>query len=116
MTVVATPRGPAEVDWVLPVGHPLGLLVLGHGAGGSVDAPDLCAVRDAAHAGGFAVARITQPYRVAGRRAPPAAPTLDEAWTAVVAELPALVGLTLAGSTRPGRRAVPLIVGGRSSG
>lgn len=106
MTVVQTPRGPAEVDWVLPAGRRKGLLVLGHGAGGTVDAPDVCAVRDAAHAAGFAVARVTQPYRVAGRRAPPAAPTLDEAWTTVVAALPKLMRV----------RSVPLIVGGRSSG
>ena len=32
----------------------------------------------------MAVARVTQPYRVAGRRVPPAAPALDEAWTARV--------------------------------
>ncbi|GAA1773630.1 alpha/beta family hydrolase [Luedemannella helvata] len=105
MTVVETPRGPAEVDWVLPAGRAKGLLVLGHGAGGSVDAPDLCAVRDAAQAVGFAVARVTQPYRVAGRRAPPAASTLDEAWTTVVAALPGLTGVKR-----------KLIVGGRSSG
>ncbi|GAA1830964.1 alpha/beta hydrolase [Luedemannella flava] len=108
MTVVQTPRGPAEADWVLPAGRPTGLLVLGHGAGGSVDAPDVCAVRDAARAGGFVVARVTQPYRVAGRRAPPAAPTLDEAWTTVVAALPELIGAKA--------RGLPLIVGGRSSG
>ena len=33
---------------------------------------------------GLAVALVTQPYRVAGRRAPAPAPTLDEAWRAVV--------------------------------
>ena len=49
-----------------------------HGAGGGVDAADLLAVRDAALQAGIAVARITQPYRVAGRSAPAPAPP---SWT-----------------------------------
>jgi predicted alpha/beta-hydrolase family hydrolase len=48
------------------------------------------------------VARVTQPYRVRGRRAPAPAGQLDAAWLAVLATLPT-----------EGR---PLIVGGRSSG
>lgn len=85
-------------------GAPVALLVLGHGAGGSVDAPDLTAVHDAAVAAGLAVALVTQPYRVAGRRAPAPAGHLDEAWRAVL-------------QTLTGRFAgLPLIVGGRSSG
>lgn len=102
---IDTPRGPARVDTDLPAGPPTTLLVLGHGAGGGVDAPDLLALRDAAVAGGVAVARVTQPYRVAGRRAPAPAGQLDEAWTAVLAGL------------RERHPTVPrLVVGGRSSG
>ncbi|MEU5787703.1 alpha/beta family hydrolase [Micromonospora purpureochromogenes] len=101
---IDTPRGPARVETDLPAGPPVALLVLGHGAGGDVDAPDLLAVRDAAVGAGVAVARVTQPYRVAGRRAPAPAGHLDEAWTAVVAGL------------RTGHPDVPLLVGGRSSG
>ncbi|TDC61487.1 alpha/beta hydrolase [Micromonospora sp. KC207] len=102
---IGTPRGPARVDTDLPAGPATALLVLGHGAGGDVDAPDLSALRDVAVAAGLAVARVTQPYRVAGRRAPAPAGHLDEAWTAVLAEL------------RRRHRAVPaLVVGGRSSG
>ncbi|GAB3174751.1 alpha/beta hydrolase [Micromonospora palomenae] len=101
---IDTPRGPARVEADLPAGPPVALLVLGHGAGGDVDAPDLLAVRDAAVGAGVAVARVTQPYRVAGRRAPAPAGHLDEAWTAVVAGL------------RTGHPDVPLLVGGRSSG
>ncbi len=82
------------------------LLLLGHGAGGSVDAPDLIAVRDAALALGIAVARITQPYRVLGRRAPAAADRLDEAWTAVTAQLAVRADFT----------DVPVVHAGRSSG
>ncbi|SIN18684.1 hypothetical protein SAMN04489832_3779 [Micromonospora cremea] len=102
---IDTPRGPARIDTDLPVGPAAALLVLGHGAGGSVDAPDLLAVRDAAVAAGLAVVRVTQPYRVAGRRAPAPAGHLDEAWTAVL------------GGLRDRQPDVPtLLVGGRSSG
>ncbi|MFD0967693.1 alpha/beta hydrolase family protein [Plantactinospora endophytica] len=102
---IDTPRGPARVDVDVPRTDPATLLVLGHGAGGSVDAPDLVALRDAAVGAGLAVARVTQPYRVAGRRAPAPAGQLDEAWVAVVTELLA------------GFRPTPtLVVGGRSSG
>jgi predicted alpha/beta-hydrolase family hydrolase len=62
-------------------------LVLGHGAGGGIAAPDLAAATRAAHAAGFSVALIEQPYRVAGRRAQPAAPRLDAAWVAVLTQL-----------------------------
>lgn len=103
---VATPTGPAWVDLDRPRGKPAGLLAIGHGAGGGVDARDLIAVRDAALAAQFAVARVTQPYRVAGRRAPAPAPRLDEAWLAAVAAVRAQRGL----------RTTPLVVAGRSSG
>ncbi|BCJ54348.1 alpha/beta hydrolase [Actinoplanes sp. NBRC 14428] len=99
---IDTPRGPARVQVMDPAGPPVSMLVLGHGAGGDVDAPDLTAVRDLAAAGGARVVLVTQPYRVAGRRAPAPAGHLDEAWTAVVN---AVRDDTLA-----------LIVGGRSSG
>ncbi|MEU4398475.1 hypothetical protein AB0F66_08165, partial [Micromonospora orduensis] len=67
---IDTPRGPARIDTDLPARPAAALLVLGHGAGGSVDSPDLLAVRDAAVSAGVAVVRVTQPYRVAGRRPP----------------------------------------------
>ncbi|SCL19016.1 hypothetical protein GA0070616_1644 [Micromonospora nigra] len=101
---VDTPRGPARVDTDQPDGPPTALLVLGHGAGGDVDAPDLVALRTAAIGAGLVVARVTQPYRVAGRRAPAPAGHLDEAWTTVLAVL------------RRRHGGVPLLVGGRSSG
>ena len=44
------------------------LLVLTHGAGGGVNTPDVTAITTAAVPAGIAVALITQPYRVAGRR------------------------------------------------
>jgi hypothetical protein len=103
---VPTPHGTALVRVDSPDGPPALLLVLGHGAGGDVDAPDLVAVRDEMLTHGVAVAAVTQPYRVAGRRAPAPAGQLDTAWTAAVA--------AVRGDERLG--AVPLVVGGRSSG
>ena len=74
-------------------------LVLGHGAGGGVEAPDLLAARAAGLAVGLRVVRVEQPWRVAGRRIAVAPARLDEAWLDVCA--------TLDG---------PLIAGGRSAG
>ena len=79
------------------------LAVLGHGAGGGVGAADLLAVTAALEASGWTVARVEQPYRVQGRRAPDRPPKLDAAWTEVCAALR---------TKHPG----PLLVGGRSSG
>ncbi|WP_217923643.1 alpha/beta family hydrolase [Miltoncostaea oceani] len=101
---IPTAAGPARAHVRVP-DAPRGALVLGHGAGGGVGARDLVAAGGVALARGMALALVEQPYRVAGRRAPPRAPRLDEAWTAVVAHL---VATDLGG--------VPLVTGGRSSG
>lgn len=99
---IPTPYGPAGV--ALHASElTTGLLVLGHGAGGGIEAPDLLAA--AAAAGGtVAVARVLQPYRVAGRRGPAPAAQLDEAWACVLAELTRRFPDT------------PQVHGGRSSG
>jgi predicted alpha/beta-hydrolase family hydrolase len=83
-------------------------LVLGHGAGGSIETPDLRAVTSAALDAGIAVGRVRQPYLVAGRRAPAPAAQLDVAWTAAVEHLCGVLG-----AQWPGLR---VLVGGRSSG
>lgn len=101
-TEIETPRGPAGVRIVEPAGPPVSMLVLGHGAGGGVDAPDLAAVRDAAVAAGVRVVLVTQPYRMAGRRVAAPVGQLDEAWTEVIARIRV--------------RDLPMIFGGRSSG
>jgi predicted alpha/beta-hydrolase family hydrolase len=75
--------------------------VLGHGAGGGVNAPDLVATTKAAQSEGLSVALVEQPYRVAGRRSPAPAKQLDAAWVSVIEQL----GFE-----------VPLITGGRSAG
>ncbi|HEY0870502.1 MAG TPA: alpha/beta hydrolase, partial [Acidothermaceae bacterium] len=80
---VQTPTGLAQADLERPATAPTGLLLLGHGAGGSIEAPDLRAMTAAARGAGLAVARVRQPYSVAGRRAPAPAAQLDAAWTAV---------------------------------
>ena len=85
--IVETGHGPAHVHLDEPDGEPRALLVLGHGAGGGVEAPDLLGARSAALGAGLAVARVLQPYRVAGRKAPAPAGQLDEAWATVVAHL-----------------------------
>lgn len=100
-----TPTGTAWADLDVAA-DARALLLLGHGAGGSVDAPDLIAVRDVAVAAGVGVARVTQPYRVLGRRAPAPAARLDEAWLAVTAQL----------TLRPELADLPVVHGGRSSG
>ena len=80
------------------------LLVLTHGAGGSTGAPDLLAARDAGVLLGGLVARVTQPYRVWGARAPGSVIRQDAAWGEIVTAL---------GKLAPG---VPLVQGGRSNG
>ena len=110
---IATEAGDAEAELDGPPGEdspeggdkpPRFLLVLTHGAGGSAAAPDLLAARDAGVQLGGLVARVTQPYRVRGARAPGSPDRQDAAWTEVVAAL------------RPLAPGVPLVQGGRSNG
>jgi uncharacterized protein len=102
---IETPHGLARVH-LHQVGAPTGALVLGHGAGGGVEAPDLVAATKAASSAGLSVALMEQPYRVAGRRSPAPAKQLDAAWCAVVSELRSdlLSGIDF------------LLTGGRSAG
>ena len=104
MLEIETPTGPARVQVDEAAGPARAMLVLGHGAGGGVDARDILAVRTAVVAAGVTVVRVTQPYRVAGRRAPAPPNQLDAAWLAVLAAL------------TEARGDLPLIAGGRSSG
>jgi predicted alpha/beta-hydrolase family hydrolase len=104
MLELETPHGQANAH-LHPADDPVAALVLGHGAGGGVTAPDLVAVSGAARGRALTVALVEQPYRVAGRRSPAPARQLDAAWTAVLTQLREheLEGL-------------PLIAGGRSLG
>jgi predicted alpha/beta-hydrolase family hydrolase len=101
---IETPHGPASAR-LQTADDAVGAVVLGHGAGGGVDAPDIQAAAKAAGEVGFTVALVEQPYRVAGRKSPAPAKQLDAAWLAVAAHLREheLGGL-------------PLVAGGRSLG
>jgi predicted alpha/beta-hydrolase family hydrolase len=104
MLDVDTPHGLARVQ-LRSAQAIRGWLVLGHGAGGGVNAPDLTAASDVALEAGFGVALVEQPYRVAGRRSPAPAHQLDAAWLVVVDRL------------REGELGdAPLVTGGRSAG
>jgi uncharacterized protein len=100
---IQTPHGAASLKVDEPDGAPTALLVLGHGAGGGVTAPDLVTAAEVAGAASVSVALVEQPYRVAGRKSPAPAAQLDTAWTVVVEHLK---------DSYTG----PLLVGGRSSG
>ena len=101
---IETPHGPALAHFHA-VPDPVGAVVLGHGAGGGVEAPDLVTATGAARDEGFSVALVEQPYKVAGRRSPAPAGQLDAAWIAAVEHLR---DAELAG--------LPLVTGGRSAG
>lgn len=100
---VATPHGPARITRRDADGTARAVLLLGHGAGGGISAPDLLGAAGVAIAAGVHVVLVEQPYRVAGRRAPAPAPQLDAAWLVVVEHVRAGTDL-------------PLLFGGRSSG
>lgn len=99
-TVIGTPVGPARVD-LAAARRARWTLVLGHGAGGGIEAADLVALAEALPARGISVVRVEQPWRVAGRKVAAPPPTLDRAWLAI------LDALDVSGR---------LAVGGRSAG
>ena len=100
---VSTGAGPARISIDRPETATF-LLAITHGAGGGTDTRDVLAVRDAAVALGGVVARVLQPYRVRGARAPGAPGPQDAAWLEIIGALRAEL---------PG---VPLVQGGRSNG
>lgn len=100
---IDTGYGPAAADLDRPRGAAF-LMVLTHGAGGGVASADLLAARAAAIGAGGAVARVLQPYRVRGARAPGTAQRQDAAWLEIITAL------------RGEFPDVPLIQGGRSNG
>jgi predicted alpha/beta-hydrolase family hydrolase len=98
---IDTPHGPARAH-VQTVDDAVATLVLGHGAGGGVSAPDLMVATRAALERQVSVALVEQPYLVAGRKSQAPAAQLDAAWIAAVERLR--------------DSDLPLIVGGRSAG
>jgi len=104
-SLVPTPHGDARVHMLQTADAPRGLMMLGHGAGGGINAPDLRLATKVALDEGLAVALVEQPYRVAGRRAPAPPAQVDAAWCAVAEHVHAAELADL-----------PLITGGRSFG
>lgn len=97
---VDTPQGPGRFVTRRARGPKLTLL-LGHGAGGGIDAPDLEALTTYLPRHGITVVRFEQPWKAAGRKVAGAPATLDEALRAGYDRL---------------RMQTPLILGGRSAG
>jgi uncharacterized protein len=100
---ISTQAGPARAEIDRPPAASF-LIALTHGAGGGVASKDLLAVRDACLGLGGVVARVLQPYRVRGARAPGAPGPQDAAWLEIIARL------------RAENPDLPLIQGGRSNG
>lgn len=103
-TTLETPAGPGRLSLDVPATPPRAVLLLGHGAGGGVEAFDLASLAAGLPAAGIAVVRFEQPWRTAGRRVATPPATLDAAWR------PAVAWTTTAFPE------VPLFVGGRSAG
>ncbi|MER6713947.1 alpha/beta family hydrolase [Streptomyces sp. NPDC006129] len=98
---VETEAGTARITWHRAEQARL-VLAVSHGAGGGIEARDLKALAGVLPAHGVTVARVEQPWRVAGKKLAPAPRTLDTGWRGI---WPALAG--------PG---LPVISGGRSAG
>lgn len=98
--IFETPQGPARL-----VAHrskrPIASLLLSHGAGGGIDAPDLDALAHRLPAQGISVLLLEQPWRVAGRKLAGSPASLDAALRSVADQI---------------RPRTPLVVGGRSAG
>ncbi|MER7896048.1 alpha/beta family hydrolase [Streptomyces sp. NPDC096046] len=98
---VETEAGTARITWH-PARNARLVLAVGHGAGGGIEARDLKALAEVLPAHGVTVARVEQPWRVAGRKLAPAPRTLDTGWRGI---WPALAASGL-----------PVVAGGRSAG
>lgn len=98
---VETRHGTARLHRTGSSGSGGATVVLGHGAGGGIEAVDLQALVPALVDEGCAVVLMEQPWRVAGRTVAPRPVVLDEAWQDACRTL---------------RPRGPLILGGRSAG
>ena len=98
--LVSTPQGEARLV-TRRAKRPVAALLLSHGAGGGIDAPDLLAIAKLLPGHGISTHLLEQPWRVAGRKVAPRPEALDQGLVAVCSTL---------------RMRVPLVVGGRSAG
>lgn len=97
---LSTPHGDARLV-VHRAAEPTATLLLTHGAGGGIEAPDLQALAADLPRFGITVELLEMPWRLAGRKLAPRPQVLDECLMAV------------AGRLRP---RTPRVVGGRSAG
>lgn len=97
---VATPKGDARVV-SRRAKRPIATLVLTHGAGGGIDAPDLVRLARTLPQQDVSVTLVEMPWRVAGKRLAPAPAVIDQCYTAVLDDM---------------RTRSPLVLGGRSAG
>jgi len=98
--LVPTPYGDARLV-IRRANRPIATLVLTHGAGGGIDAPDLLRLARSLPRQDVAVTLLEMPWRVAGKKVAPRPAVLDECFTAVLDQL---------------RPRTPLVLGGRSAG
>jgi len=97
---IATPHGDARLE-VHRASEPMATLLLTHGAGGGIEAPDLQVLAADLPRLGITVELLEMPWRVAGKKLAPRPAVLDECLMAVAQTL---------------RPRTPRVVGGRSAG
>ena len=98
--LVPTPQGDARLV-VRRARRPAATLVLTHGAGGGVDAPDLVRLARSLPQQDISVTLVEMPWRLQGKRLAPRPEVIDETYLAVINAM---------------RMRTPLIIGGRSAG
>ncbi len=98
--LVSTPRGDARIV-LRRAKRPIATLVLTHGAGGGIDAPDLVRLARTLPQQDISVTLVEMPWRLQGKRIAPAPAVIDECFTAVLDTM---------------RMRSPLVLGGRSAG
>jgi len=98
--LVPTPQGNARLV-VRPAKRPLATVVLTHGAGGGIDAPDLLRLARTLPQQEISVTLVEMPWRVQGKKLAPRPQLIDEAYLAVMNAM---------------RMRSPLVIGGRSAG
>lgn len=97
---IPTPHGDARLE-VHRAAEPMATLLLTHGAGGGIEAPDLQALAKELPRFGITIELLEMPWRVAGKKLAPRPAVLDECFMAVGHAL---------------RPRTPRVVGGRSAG
>jgi uncharacterized protein len=98
--LVPTPHGDARLV-VRRAKRPIATLVLTHGAGGGVDAPDLVRLARTLPQQEVSVTLVEMPWRVQGKKVAPRPDVIDQTYLAVMNAM---------------RMRSPLIIGGRSAG